>query len=73
MSCFSCGADAERAVEVTFAGHHLGDGFVCNGCAPERALTELRAKHKALLDGGMSIDAVIAMMRMHVEGRMCQA
>lgn len=72
-SCFGCGAPAKYAVEVTFSGLRLGDGFVCSDCSDGRAVEALREEHRALIAHGVPAVLITHMIRQRVEGRRAEA
>lgn len=72
-SCFGCGAPAKYAVEVTFSGIRLGDGFVCTECSGGKAVEALRQEHRALIANGVPATMITQMIRQRVEGRRAEA
>lgn len=74
LACYRCGAGPPlRVIEVTFAGDHLADGFLCRDCDFETALKELRADHAAMYQAGVDPAVIVASMRDRVAGKLPQA
>lgn len=70
--CFSCGKPATCAVEVSFRGEPIGNGFVCTPCFGV-AMRGLHDERVRLIDEGVPVELADRMIRQKVTGGLAQA